>query len=55
VGKVHNELINDTVYTDRPADGRKPKIWRINADEVVLVEALEFVVADARRSWSECD
>jgi hypothetical protein len=41
---IPHELIHDPVRANRSADGHNPEIWWIDADEVVLGEALEFVV-----------
>src|SRR6185312_1920107 len=49
VREAEDHLVDDLVGADRAADRRHPHVRRIAADEMVLVEALELIVADAAR------
>jgi hypothetical protein len=51
--ELHDELIHDAACTDRSANRLKPKIGRIHADEMILVEALELIVSDAPRHYRD--
>jgi hypothetical protein len=45
--EANDELIDDLTVADGAADRRQAKVGRIALDEVVFVEALEFVMPDA--------
>jgi hypothetical protein len=47
VGEAEDQLVDDLVGADRAADRLELGVGRIAADEMVLVEPLQLIVADA--------